>query len=173
MTFEKQFILDLQALLKVKVPEFRFIDQNLGQWGDSNFKAAVSFPGILVDFPNTSYSEIGGGSDLALNMLQFTLLFDVNSQSYNLAPLTVRQKALDYYELEAKLVAVLKSWETDYFTTLSRTAAVSRNQNELGLRIRELTFTSEHEEYLTDETESTIDVTFDFSGQIQQTGSSD
>lgn len=168
MTFYKQFILDLQEIIKNEVPEFRFVDQNLGQWGNDNFRASVSFPGILVDFPTTSYSELAGGSDLASTEIKLTLFWDVNSQSYNLAPLQVRNKALDYYELEQKLVTVLKSWVTDYFTKLVRTTAVSRNQNELGLRIRELTFMSEHEEYLEDETEQEQEITFDFSGQIEQ-----
>lgn len=172
MTFYKQFILDLQELITSKVPEFRFIDQNLGQWGNDNFKAAVSFPAILVDFPTTSYSEIGNGSELALNEIKLTLLFDINSQSYNLAPQKVKDKAIDYYELEQKLVAVLKIWETDYFTPLIRTTAVSRNQNELGMRIRELTFMSEHEEYLEDcDTKITYEV--NFTGQIQQTTPTD
>lgn len=173
MTFEKQFILELQELLRVKVPEIRFVDQNLGQWGNDNFKAAVSFPGLLIDFPNTGYSEIAGGDDLALNTIQFTLFFDINSQSYNLAPLAIRQKALDYYELEAKLVRVVKKWQTDYFTSLVRTTATSRNQNELGLRIRELNFVTEHEEYVEDETESEIVVVIDFNGQMQQTNQAD
>lgn len=168
MTFYKQFILDLQELIKSEVPEFRFIDQNLGQWGNDNFKASVTFPGILVDFPTTSYSELAGGSDLALTEIKFNLFFDVNSQSYNLAPQKVKDKALDYYELEQKLVAALKSWLTDYFTQLVRTSAVSRNQNELGLRIRELTFTSEHEEYLEDCEQKEQTLIFDFNGQMQQ-----
>jgi hypothetical protein len=172
MTFYQQFILDLQELIDSKVPEFRFVDQNLGQWGNDNFRAAVSFPGILVDFPTTTYSEIASGSDLALNEIKLTLFFDVNSQSYNLAPQTVKVKALQYYELEQKLVAVLKSWQTDYFTPLVRTTAVSRNQNELGMRIRELTFLSEHEEYLEDCNVTDKVFVIDFTGQIQ-TGSSE
>lgn len=173
MTFYKKFILELQELIKSKVPEFRYVDQNLGQWGNDNFKAAVSFPGILVDFPTTAYSEIGNGSDLASVEIKLTIFWDVNSQSYNLAPNAVKSKALDYYEIEQKLVAILKSWKTDYFTPLVRTTAVSRNQNELGLRIRELTFTSSHEEYLEDCKQQDKEFTFEFNGQIEQTEPTD
>lgn len=173
MSFYKQFILDLQEFIKAHVPEFRYVDQNLGQWGNDNFKTAISFPGILVDFPTTSYSEIANGSDLASVEIKLTLFWDVNSQSYNLAPANVKSKALDYYEQEQKLVAFLKSWVTDYFTPLVRTTAVSRNQNELGLRIRELTFATEHEEYLDDATEQEVEFTIDFTGQIQERAPTD
>ncbi|MGV9003971.1 hypothetical protein [Flavobacterium sp.] len=172
MTFYKQFILDLQELIDNNVPEIKFVDQNLGQWGNDNFRAAISFPGILIDFPTTSYSELSGGSQLGLNDIKMTLFFDVNTQSYNKAPMNIKSKALDYFELEQKLVAVLTSWETDYFTTLTRTTAVSRNQNEIGLRIRELTFTTEHEEYLEDCNVTDKILVIDFTGQIQ-TGSSE
>lgn len=168
MTFYKQFILDLQEVVKSQVPEFRYVDQNLGQWGNDNFKVAVSLPAILVDFPNTGYSELANGSDLGSTEVKLTLFWDVNSQSYNIAPTNVKNKALEYYEMEKKLVRVLKTWTTDYFTKLVRTNAVSRNQNELGLRIRELSFATEHEEYLEDETEQTVEFTIDFSGQIQE-----
>jgi hypothetical protein len=173
MSFYKQFILDLQEFIKAHLTEWRFVDQNLGQWGNDNFKAAISFPGILVDFPTTGYSETGNGSDLASVEIKLTLFWDVNSQSYNLAPAHIKSKALEYYEQEQKLVAFLKSWKTDYFTPLVRTTAVSRNQNELGLRIRELTFGTEHEEYLKDCNEVEKEFTFEFTGQIQETAPTD
>lgn len=169
MSFYEQFILDLQAHLKVAVPEFRFIDQNLGQWGDDNFRASVSFPAILVDFPTTTYSDISTGSQLGLTNIELTLLFNTSSQSYNLAPENIRVKALDYYKLEAKLVANLQNWSKDYFQGLMRTNAQSKNRNELGLRIRELNFTTEFEEYLEGDTEQEVEYTASINGQIQQT----
>ncbi|MBA4133363.1 MAG: hypothetical protein C0525_01435 [Flavobacterium sp.] len=173
MSFYEQFILDLQAHVKVTVPEFRFIDQNLGQWGDENFRTSVSFPAILVDFPSTTYSEISSGSQLGLTNIELTLLFQTASQSYNLAQDAVKIKALDYYKLEAKLVANLQNWSKDYFQGLIRVNAQSKNRNELGLRIRELNFTTEFEEYLEDETAEEVEFTIAINGQIQQTNPAD
>ena len=170
MSFYDQFILDLQEHLKEKVPEIRYVDQNLAQWGDENFRSSVSFPALLVDFPNTVYSEISSGSQLGLCTIEFALLFNVSSQSYNLAPEAVKVKALDYYKTEQKLVSHLQKWSKDYFSVLIRTGAVSKNKNEIGLRIRELTFTTEFEEYLEDETEETVEYTLNLStGLVQQT----
>jgi hypothetical protein len=173
MSFYKQFILDLQEHLKLTVPELRFIDQNLGQWGEENFRASVSFPAMLVDFPNTSYSEISAGSQLGLTTIELTLMFNTSSQSYNLAPLAVVEKALDFYDLENKIVAMLQNWSKEYFTGLIRVSASSKNRNELGLRIRELNFTTEFEEYLEDETVEQAEYTVAINGQIQQTNPTD
>jgi hypothetical protein len=165
MTFQEQFIIDLQKFLKLQVPEFRYIDENLGQWGDQDFRSAVSFPAILIDFPDTSYSELGADAQLATVSIELTLLFSVTSQSYNLAPEDVRKKALNYYDLENKLLAKLKLFEKDYFTPLVRTRAVSRNKNELGLRIREISFSSEFEETYDDGT-TLQDYEIDFTGEL-------
>jgi hypothetical protein len=164
MTFQEQFILDFQQHVKNKVPEFRYVDENLGQWGDDNFRSAVSFPAILIDFPNTTYQDIGNEGQMGFPTIELTLLFAINSQSYNLASLEVREKALLYYRLEQKLVASLKLFEGDYFTPLVRTSAQSKNKNDLGLRVRELTFTSSFEEYF-DEL-ATADYTLDFQGEL-------
>ena len=169
MSFFKQFFLDLQEHLKVTVPEVRFIDQNLGQWGDENFRSSVSFPAILIDFPNTSYSEIANGSQLGLANIELTLMFNTGSQSYNLATLPVKEKALEYLKLENKLIANLQKWQMNYFTPLVRTSALGKNKNEIGLRIRELNFTTSFEEYLEDETEQETEFTFSLTGQIMQT----
>lgn len=170
-SFYKQFILDLQAKFKAEVPEIKFIDQNLGQWGESNFKSAVGLPGMLIDFPTTNYSDISGTAQLALTSIKLTLFFDTHSQSYNIAPQDVKNKALDYYEIESKVVSALQGWSCDYFEPLKRTDARSQNQNELNLRIRELNFTTQHEEYF--EQETFKEMTMVFNGQISQTDQAD
>lgn len=174
MGFYKQFILDLQKRIKSYAPEWRFIDQNLGQWGNDTFNTSVAFPGILIDFPSTNYSDINSGSQLALTNIKLTLFWSTHSQSSSLAPAGVKDKALEYYEQENKLMALLQNWSEDYFTPLTRTNATSRNQNELGLRIREIDFTTEHEEYLEDcNIKEVAELTFNFNGQIQQTDPTD
>lgn len=166
-SFQKQFILDVQARMKAKVSVIKFIDQNLGQWGESNFAASVGLAGMLIDFPDTDYSQIQGNDQLGSVNIKISLFFTTHSQSYNLAPEGTRAKALDYYDIEQKVVAALQGWHCDYFTPLNRTKAISRNQNELNLRIRELTFTSEFEECFEPETET--ETALVFNGQIQQT----
>ena len=55
----------------------------------------------------------------------------------------------------------------DYFQPLNRISARSRNKNELGLRIRELMFSSEFEECFV--VQEPREVTVTFNGQMQQT----
>lgn len=170
-SFYKQFILDLQAKFKDEVPEIKFIDQNLGQWGDASFTTSGFFPGMLIDFPDTDFSEMQGNDQLGVPNIKISLFFNTHAKSYNIAPESEKLKALDYYNIEQKVVGALQGWSTDYFRPLMRTKILSRNQNELNLRIRELFFSSEYEENFSEDI--TREVTFGFSGQIQQIGLTD
>ena len=53
----------------------------------------------------------------------------------------------------------------DYFTPLARLNAISQNRNEIGLRIRDLNFSTEFEDY-NSECETTQAVTFAFKGNL-------
>jgi hypothetical protein len=162
--FAKLFI-DLQNRIKDEVPEIRFTEQNFGQYGFENFRSMVSFPALLIDFPNTNYSALQGDIQLGAAIINIVLLFEPFSQSYNLAPETVRQKALEYYEIEHKVYKALQGWNTDYCTPLVRTDAKSQNRNEIGLRIRDLNFSCEFEDWSLD-WEQSVEVKFSFSGSI-------
>ena len=164
-SFFAKCFLDLQEHIKKEVPEIRWTDQNFGQYGDPEFPAKVAFPAALIDFSNTAYSAIGGNDQLGNATINIVLLFNPFSQSYNLAPTQVKQKALEYYEVEHKLCKALQGWSMDYFTPLARINAISQNRNEIGLRIRDLNFSTEFEDY-NNEDETTQAVSFAFKGNL-------
>lgn len=166
-SFYSQFILDLQAKFKAEMPVIKFIEQNLGQWADEKFTTSSFFPGMLIDFPDTTYSQLQGNDQLGTPNIEITLFFSTMSQSGSLSPNDVKQKALEYYDIEQKVVAILQGWHMDYFQPLNRISARSRNKNELGLRIRELMFSSEFEECFV--VQEPREVTVTFNGQMQQT----
>lgn len=166
-SFYSQFILDLQAKFKAEMPAIKFIEQNLGQWVKENFATTSFFPGMLVDFPDTDYSQLAGNDQLGSVNIEITLFFSTFSQSNSLAPKNVKEKSLDYYDIEKQVVSILQGWSNGYFRPLNRTKALSRNKNELGLRIRELIFTTEFEECF--DVQEPREVTVTFNGQMQQT----
>lgn len=164
-SFFAQLFLAIQEKIKIDVPEIRFVEQNFGQYGFEDYRAMVSFPALLIDFSNTNYSALQGDIQLAESTINIVLLFDPFSQSYNLAPTAVKEKALEYYEIEHKVFKALQGWNTDFCTPLVRNDAKSQNRNEIGLRIRELNFTTEFEDWSLDD-ETLKDVTFNFAGNI-------
>lgn len=141
--------LDIQNRIKTEVPEIEWIEQDFGQDVFDKWRPNVAFPAVLIDFPTAEYSEIGGihqQADVTINM---RLLVTPFSQSYEEAPIEVRQDALDYYEIEQKLVQALHDWTPDdgYAQSLIRARVTANNRSDIGLRIRELQFTTAWQEF--------------------------
>lgn len=141
-----RIFLDLQEHIKTEVPEIAYIEQDLGQLGSDDPRKMMIFPGVLIDFPTTPYSNLQGKNQLALPTINILVVQDSYSQTYNLAPQEVREIGLQYLEIEQKVFMAVASWESDYCEGLVRTNANGHNRNDLGLRVRELVFTSEFED---------------------------
>jgi hypothetical protein len=165
-SFYANMILAIQDRIKDQVPEIRFTEQNFGQYANDDFRAKVSFPALLIDFTDTQYSQLAGDSQMGTPIINIVLLFNPFSQSYSLAPLDVKQKALDYYETEHKVYKALHGWTNGMCQPLVRINDKGHNRNEFGLRIRELNFSTEFEDYSHIE-ETTVTVGFKFSGEIK------
>lgn len=164
-SFFAKIFLDLQERITSEVPEVKFIDQNIGQYGFDDFKAKALFPCVLIDFPNTTYSALQGNIQLGVAAINISLMFDTYSQTYNIAPTEVKELGLSYLDIEQKIFKALQGWSTDYFTPLIRTDTKSQNRNDIGLRIRDLNFSTEFEDWSLDNDE-TEEVVFTFSGSI-------
>lgn len=156
---------DIQEVIKTNVPEIRFTEQNFGQYAAEDFPNAVAFPAALIDFPDTTYSGLKGNIQLGNATISITLLFSPYSQSHSLAPDAIKNKALEYYEIEDKAVKALQGWKSDYCTDLERTNSKSLNRNEIGLRIREINFVTEFEDWGLDQDETKA-ITFNFTGSL-------
>lgn len=147
--FFAQFLLDFQARINLKMPEIKYVDQDLGQLGQigEDEKPPLSYPAILIDFPNTDFSNISGAAQLGAVQISIQLIFSPFSQSWQKAPLSVREKALEYLVIEQNLHKTLQSWQGDYFQALVRTNIKSQNNNDIGLRVRNLSYTTQYEDY--------------------------
>lgn len=146
-----RLFLDLQEHIQTEVPEIIYIEQDLGQLGSEDPRKMMTFPGVLIDFPATPFSNLQGKSQLALPAISITLVLDTYSQTYNLAPLEVRELGLKYLEIEQSLYMAIQGWESDYCENLVRISANGLNRNDVGLRVRELTFTTQFEDYSCDD----------------------
>lgn len=161
--FFAQFILDFQARIELKMPEIKYVDQDLGQLGQDgdDEKPSLAYPAILIDFPDTDFTNLSGGAQLGVVQISIQLIFAPYSQSWQKAPLSVREKALEYLVIEQKLHKSLQNWESEYFQGLVRTGIKSHNNNDIGLRVRNIIYTTQFEDYSTiDEEFKEIEFTF-------------
>lgn len=167
--FFPQIILDLYDRISKEVPEISQIDQDLGQLGQTgeNEKPPLAFPAVLIDFPDTDYTDIANGSQIGSVPISIQLIFDTYSQTWHKAPEHVIIKGLDYLNIEQKLHKCLQNWHLDYFSPLNRKSVKSQNNNDIGLRVRQLIYTTQYEDYTPIE-EDIKEVTFSFSGEIKK-----
>lgn len=167
--FFSQILLDLQKRISKELPEIQFIDQDLGQLGqvDDNGRPPLAYPAVLIDFPNSDFSELAGSAQLGNVQISFQLIFDNYNSTWHKSPAKVVSKGLDYLNTEQKLVNCLNGWSEDYFTPLIRTNVRSQNNNDIGLRVRMLTFSTSYEDYSTYPDEEIKEVSFSFKGSLK------
>ena len=113
-SFYAQAFLALQARIIELVPAIKFVDQNIGQYGFDDFRTRVTFPAVLIDFPNTTFSGMQGNIQLGNTTISLSLLFDSYSQTVNGTPDNVKELGLQYLEIEQQLHIAMQGFETDY-----------------------------------------------------------
>ncbi|MTK63618.1 MAG: hypothetical protein F8N15_03595 [Methanobacterium sp.] len=148
-SFFARLFLDLQARIKDQIPAINWIEQDFGQDTFDKWRPNVDFPAVLIDFPDASYSQMAGNDQFGEVTIMVRLLVAPFTQSYEGAPIEVKQDALQFFELENAVVNALNGWtpRDGYCQSLVRTRAQSHNRNDIGLRIRELQFTTAYEDY--------------------------
>jgi len=147
-SFFANFYLDLCKRIRTAVPVIQWIEQDFGQDVFDKWRPNVAFPAVLIDFPSAQYSGEGGLSQFGEVSVSLRLLVSPFSQSYDDAPLEVKKEALQYFEIEQQLVEALHGWTPDggYCQPMVRSSITSNNRNDIGLRIRNLSFTTAYEE---------------------------
>ena len=132
-SFFAQMYLDIQERIKTEVPEIRWIEQDFGQEVYDQWRPNVDFPAALIDFPDATYEAQSGTGQFATTQIGIRLFFAPFCQSYEAAPVEVKQEALQYFEVEQKVVNALHGWEPagGYCQKLIRERAASNNRNDI------------------------------------------
>lgn len=145
-SFFSKLYTDLLMRLQMEVPELQWIEQDLGQ-DQTDVRPNVAFPAVLIDFPDTRYSDMGCGGQLGTAVVQVKLLVSTYSGSYSAAPKDTRKGAMSYFELEHKIVEALHLWQPDggYCQPLVRNRVRSENRGDISLRVRTITFDTDYE----------------------------
>lgn len=143
-----KIILDIADHIKETVPEIVMVDQYLGQ-DQTELRPSLAYPAVLVDFDRADYSMIGASNQIADSQISIRLFLDNYASSISQTPDPIRQKALEVYDIEKRLVEALHNWQPSegYIQPLVRISSYSQNRNDIGLRIRNIVFTTSWIEY--------------------------
>lgn len=135
----------LQERINECVPDIVWCDRWRGQ-EQMEYRPAVSFPAVLIDFPSTNFSAEAHNSLFAVASVSIRLLVSPFSSSATDAPDASRADALGCFELEHKLIDALNGWSphNELFQplVLSSLSAENRDPNYL---VRNLSFSTAFE----------------------------
>ena len=138
---------ELQERIATEVPEIKWIDQNLAQYLDGDYRKAMIFPCVLIDFPNCDYDALQGNIQMAKPTILLSLFFDNWNATNHAAPTETIKAGLNYLEIEHKVYSCLQGWAASFTQPLVRTNSKSQNINDIGLLVKENTFTTSFEDW--------------------------
>lgn len=151
--------LAIQDRILDQVPEIKYIDQNMGQYLTEDFRKQMLFPALLVDFPIEDFSELQGLNQLADINITVTLFYDVWDNTNSFTPLNIKQAGLKYLEIDQKVFMALQGFSTDFCEPLIRRQSKNHNANETGLRVKEISFSTQYEDYSCDDDSAKVQFT--------------
>jgi hypothetical protein len=150
----------------------RLVDHDLGQLDEE--VPALSYPCALLDLSRFKFSASGENCQIGEGVIGISLVFAPYSGTNNLAPETVRQKGLEYYEIEQMVQDALEGWNPTFIMQvagsdpveevdvlidscgpLTRTAA-GTDKRRTDLRIRRVEYELSCEDYTTADTSRTF-----------------
>lgn len=150
--FEAELLLAIQDRIQDQVPEIKYIDQNMGQYLNEEFRKSMLFPCLLVDFPTTGFSALQGNNQLGDASIVVTLFCDIWNNTSSLTPLDIKKAGLNYLAINQKVFMALHGWSPDFCTPFVRVQKKSHNDNEISLVVKETVFSSSYEDYSCDDT---------------------
>lgn len=141
--FFSLLLLAIQDKFKNDIPEIKWVDQDFYQLENYEIRPPVEFPCVLVDFSTTTYDMLSGNEQWGNQHIQFKLAFAPFSNSHSEEPISYRQKAIEYYELEQKIFKKLQAWDGGGLCQpMTRISAVSQQGRGDAYRVRVITFTT-------------------------------
>lgn len=132
-----------------KVPEIRYIEQDLGQLENYEIRPAVSWPCCLIDIDDVDFSEAGGNLvQIGEGFVQVRLGLVKYTDSNNLVPKEIRSNSFRYLEVESKISKALHGWAPAGFGRLLRRKSVTEKRDD-DIRVKILRFAISYKEDLT------------------------
>lgn len=139
--------LAIQSHIKTNVAFIKYTDQDLGQLKAQ--RPAVSWPCVLIDFEDFSFSSLAENVQQAEGIVVVRLAFPPYSGTSSASPAPYAEAALSYYDMEWQLHKLLQGWQPcNTSGKLDRTNATTQKRND-NYRVRELRYKLAFEDYST------------------------
>jgi hypothetical protein len=141
--------LAIQARIAENMHDIRHIAHDLGQLSVKG-RPPVSWPCVLIDFEDFSFSNLGEHIQSAMGTVVVRLGFAPHSGTGKDTPEAYKEKALTYYDLEWELHKLLHGWSPDEQTAgaMIRTGTATQRRTD-SYRVRELRYAIAFEDYST------------------------
>ena len=117
-SYQGLIFLALQEGITNNIPKIKWIDMEMSQledYGDApgqNPRPPVLFPCVLIDFPRTNFAELGQQESWNELTLELRLAFAQFSNTSAITPMEWKEKALEYFEIESKIIALMDGFVT-------------------------------------------------------------
>lgn len=105
-----QTFLAIQTRLKEKVEALKWIDQNFNQLDGYELKPPVLFPCGLIDITGLVFEDMPGGAQKANGRVAITIGTTPFNNSNAATPVSLIEKAIEYYEIEHAVHKALHNW---------------------------------------------------------------
>jgi hypothetical protein len=127
--------------LLAMVPALKYIEQDLGQLDAYEIRPAVSWPCCLIDIEETTFSDAGGKlTQIGEGIISIRNGLIKYSDSGNLTNLAIREKALQYFEMEQQIYTALHGWTPPGFSRIMRRSSGTEKRTD-DIRVRASRFT--------------------------------
>lgn len=117
----------IQSLIIEGKTIFPFVDRDFGQL-DNGSRPPVNWPAVVIRIVEGNYGNLAQNGQKGVLSVSIRIAFKPLSSASNITPAIYRNKALEYYELEQRMYALLHGWKpgtVDITTTPLVTADIS------------------------------------------------
>jgi len=120
---------DIQAKLKIDVPEIVWIDIDEQQFEAFREAAPVAYPCVLIGFPGANYTNMGKNQQIAEVNVQLRVAFRVYERFNAEVPDTIKTAAFGHFAILRKVMKAIHglSSATGHYNPLIRTSWTKDN----------------------------------------------
>lgn len=124
--------------IEADVAAIRYISLDWNQLDEAN--PQISYPALLIDFPDTQFSQMQGYQDGTCNV-RLKLITRSFTSTSNITPDANREAALFFFELEQDVYEAMQAWYAsgDLVNAMIRKSTTTEKRDD-GLRVRIMDF---------------------------------
>lgn len=128
--------------LTAEVPEYNWIDWDIGQLDAFKENYPVQFPCCLIDFPSIQWTDQGDEIEMGDTMVQLRIAWNMFDDWNKHTPEAVKVEAQAKFDIIKDTYKALKGFDADNFSPLTRMQQTTERRVD-GLKVITIQFTCE------------------------------